>query len=95
MAGLPLIPHCEIEPECCGMLCQVVDSEGVHFECNECRAVVTKEDAARIVLQMESCEVRCPHCGKMNHMDGFSEVFAVTCRFCGKPVEPGKFPPEG
>jgi hypothetical protein len=66
MARLPPIPHCEIEPECCGTLCQVVDSEGIHFECNECSAVVSKEDAAHVAFQLDSSEVRCPRCGQVN-----------------------------
>jgi hypothetical protein len=81
---LPLLPHCDIEPDCCGCLIETIDNDGTRFVCNECGAVVSKEDVARLVLQMESCATRCQHCGKMNHIDGFSEVFAFTCWFCGK-----------
>ena len=83
--ALPIIPHSEIEPDCCGCLCQVV-GETTFFKCNECAAIVSKEEVARIVLQMESCEATCPHCGRVNHIEGFVEVFAFRCRFCGEGV---------
>jgi hypothetical protein len=82
---LPLIPYCDLDPDCCGCLCQVV-AETTFFQCNECGAIVSKEDAARIVLQMESCEATWPHCGSVNEISGFSEVFAFRCRFCGEGV---------
>ena len=84
--ALPLIPHSEIEPDCCGCLCEVVDEEKTYFICNECSAIVSKEEAARIVLEMESVDEVCPHCGKVNRIDGFSEVFAFICRHCGQGV---------
>lgn len=59
--------------------------EGTRFVCNECGAVVSKKDVARIVIEMESTDVSCPHCGKVNHIDGFSEVSAFV-RFCGEGV---------
>ena len=83
---LPLIPHCDLDPECCGCICEVMEEDGPRFVCNECGATVPKEDVARIVLEMEFCEATCPHCGKVNHIDGFSEVFAFRCRFCGEGV---------
>lgn len=79
-----LIPHCDLDPECCGCLCEVVDESGSHFVCNECSAVVSKEDVARLVLEMESTVATCPHCGRVNHIERFSEVFAFRCRFCGQ-----------
>jgi hypothetical protein len=59
MSGLPPIPHCEIEPECCGCLCEVA-ADTTYFVCNECGAIVSKEEAARIVTEMESTDVTCP-----------------------------------
>ena len=47
---------------------------------------VPVEEVQRVVLQMESCEATCPHCGKLNHIDGFSEVYAFVCRHCGEAV---------
>ena len=34
MSGLPLIPHFEIDPECCGCLCEVA-ADTTSFVCNE------------------------------------------------------------
>ena len=65
---------------------EIMGADGLHFECNECGAVLTKEQVAPIILAMESCEATCPHCGKVNRIDGFSEVFAFRCRFCGEGV---------
>jgi hypothetical protein len=84
--GLPLIPHCNLEPDCCGFLMEFVDEAGIHFVCNECGAVLTKEQVAPLILEMESCDATCPHCGRVNHIDGFSEVSAFRCRFCGEGV---------
>jgi DNA-directed RNA polymerase subunit RPC12/RpoP len=81
MSGLPLIPHFGIDPECCGCLCEVA-ADTTSFVCNECGAVVSKEEAARIVTEMESTDVTCPHCGRINQIDGFSKVFAFVCRYC-------------
>ena len=86
MPGLPLIPHSEIEPDCCGCLCEVIEEDGPKFVCNECGAVVSTEDVGRLVLEMESTQATCPHCGRVNHIEGFAEVFAFNCRFCGQGV---------
>jgi hypothetical protein len=61
-----------------------VDENGQRFICNECNAIVSKEQVARIVLEMESCEAKCPHCGRVNQISGFYEVFAFVCRYCGQ-----------
>jgi RNase P subunit RPR2 len=63
-----------------------MEKDGPRFVCNKCRAIVSKEEVARIVMQMESCEATCPHCGRVNHIEGFSEVFAFVCRYCGQGV---------
>jgi len=36
----------------CGCLCEVMDVDGPRFVCNECGAEVSKEDVARLVLEM-------------------------------------------
>ena len=48
-----------------GMHLWVLEEDGPRFVCNECGAVVSKEDVARLVLEMESTKA-CPHCGKVN-----------------------------
>jgi hypothetical protein len=50
------------------------------FFCNECEVEVSVEDIPCIVMMMESCEATCPHCGRVNEISGFSEVFAFVCR---------------
>jgi hypothetical protein len=88
LIALPLIPHCDMDPECCGCLMQVMGEDGIYFRCNECGAVLTKGRgrAAPLILSMESCEATCLHCGKVNEVTGFSEVFAFVYRFCGQGV---------
>ena len=63
-----------------------MENDGVHFICNECGATVSKEDVARLVLEMESTDETCPHCGKLNHIEGFSQVLAFVCRHCAQGV---------
>ena len=65
---------------------EVVEETGSKWVCNECGAVISEEEVARIVLQVDSCEATCPHCGKVNEISGFSEVSAFVCRFCGEGV---------
>ena len=35
---------------------------------------------------MESCQAICPHCGRVNHIEGLAEVFTFVCRHCGEAV---------
>jgi DNA-directed RNA polymerase subunit RPC12/RpoP len=60
--------------------------DGPKFTCNECEAIIPVQDVQRVVLEMESTEATCPHCGQASHIDGFSEVFAFVCRHCQKGV---------
>ena len=82
---LPIIPHMDFGADCCGCLVEIV-GEAAEYRCNECGAVIAPVDVQRVVMEMESCEATCTHCGKINHIDGFSEVYAFTCRQCGKGV---------
>jgi hypothetical protein len=84
--ALPLIPHSDLDPDCCGCICQVMENDGPRFICNECAAVISKEAIARLVLEMDSCEATCSHCGHVNEFQGFSEMLAFRCRFCGEGV---------
>jgi len=88
MDYLPLISHRDLDPNCCGCIYDVIENDGPRFVCNECWALISKEDVTRIVVEMESTEASCPHCGRVNHIEGFSEVFAFRCRFCGGASEP-------
>jgi phage FluMu protein Com len=84
--GLPIIPHELFGADCCGCL-YIIMGEEPEYRCNECNAVIPREDVQRIVLQMASCEATCPHCGRVNEISGFSEVSAFVCRFCGTGVD--------
>jgi hypothetical protein len=44
------------------------------------------EGVQRVVMQMESTEEICPHCGRANQIDGFSRVYAFVCRHSGTGV---------
>ena len=68
-------------------LFEIVDIQGSHFVHNECDTVLIKEHAL-LILETESCEATCPHRGKVNHIEGFTEVLAFRCRFCGEGVGP-------
>jgi hypothetical protein len=78
---LPLIPHCDLEPECCGCLMAVMGEDGIHFRCNECGVVSTKEQVAPCILATESCEATWPHCGHANHINGFQR-FPLSVPSC-------------
>jgi len=73
--ALPLIPHSEIEPECCGCLCEIVEDK-TYFVCNECSAVVSVEQVQRIVMQMESTEATCP---SLRQGEPDQRVFGSRC----------------
>jgi hypothetical protein len=49
-------------------------------------AIISKEGLARIVMTMESCDTTCPHCGRVNQISGFSQVFSFVCRYCREGV---------
>ena len=83
---LPLLFHADLDPECCGCINEEMENDGPRFVCNECAAVIPKEDVARLVLNTESTQVTCTHCGQVNDISGFSEVSAFVCRFCGQGV---------
>lgn len=83
--ALPIIPHEEFGAECCGCLVEIV-GETTEYRCNECGAVIQPDEVQRVVMEMPSVEETCPHCGKVNRIEGFSQVFAFVCRHCGQGV---------
>ena len=36
--------------------------------------------------EMPAVEETCPHCGKLNEITGFTEVYTFVCRHCGRGV---------
>jgi|HubBroStandDraft_1064217.scaffolds.fasta_scaffold422169_1 predicted RNA-binding Zn-ribbon protein involved in translation (DUF1610 family) len=83
--ALPIMPHELFGVDSCGSLFEIVAGTS-EFVCNECGAKVPTPEAHRGVMQMESTEDTCPHCGMLNQIDGFSEVSAFICRHCGRGV---------
>jgi predicted RNA-binding Zn-ribbon protein involved in translation (DUF1610 family) len=83
--ALPIIPHEEFGADCCGCLVEIV-GETTEYHCNECGAVISPADVQRVVMEMPSVEATCPHCGNLNQIDWFSQVFAFVCRHCGQGV---------
>jgi hypothetical protein len=83
--ALPIVPHELFGGDCCGCLHDIVGEQS-QFVCNECGAVVPVADVQGAVMEMESCEATCPHCGRINHIDGFSKIEAFVCRHCGRGV---------
>jgi transposase-like protein len=83
--ALPIIPHEDFGADCCGCL-YIVAGDQPEYRCNECGAVIPPEDVHRVVMEMPSAKETCPHCGTVNQIEGFSEVFAFVCRHCGRGV---------
>jgi hypothetical protein len=70
------------------------DTADIELMCNECGFVygtVPAAEAEAVLLRMAMeegvCSERCPHCGEMNVILGFSSLEAFTCRFCGQGVK--------
>jgi hypothetical protein len=53
-----------------------MENDGPRFVCNECDAETPKEDVGPLVLEIDSCEATCRHCGPVNQFQGFSEIRA-------------------
>ena len=77
----PILPHEFFGADCCGCLVEEILDDGPKFTCNECGEPVPVQDVQRVVLEMESTEATCPHCGHVNQIDGFprcSHSSAIT-----------------
>ncbi len=85
VVALPIIPHESFGGDCCGCLYIVAGTEP-EYHCNECGAIISAGDVHRVVMEMPSVEETCPHCGRVNQIDGFLQVFAFVCRHCGQGV---------
>jgi hypothetical protein len=89
-----VIPHSDFgNPDCCGCLNGIVEGETAKIECNECGAVVRTVPASDLQRTLDEMELsldvsveKCPHCGSVNVMPGFSKVLAYTCDGCGVVV---------
>lgn len=93
---LSTLPHSSFgDPECCGVL-YGIRREGDYLAsvvCNECNAIlqtVAAGDLRRTLDEMELtldvAAAKCPHCGAVNLLSGFSKVLVFTCRECGDVV---------
>jgi hypothetical protein len=89
------IPHMDFgDPECCGMLYGVTVGERGLIGCNECHAIVREVLADELQgtltgmeLSLDTCTKKCPHCGSVNLIVGFSKMLSYTCQKCGKVVK--------
>jgi Zn finger protein HypA/HybF involved in hydrogenase expression len=83
--AFPIIPHEFFGVDCCGCLVEIVGVER-QFRCNECDAVIPAEDVQRAVMETESTEAICPHCGEVNQISDFASVDAFICVRCCRGV---------
>jgi len=81
--ALPILPHELFGADCCGCLVEIV-AETTEFVCNECGAVLPPDAVHLAVMTLEFTDASCPHCGRVNHITGFSEVHAFVCVYCGQ-----------
>ena len=99
----PILPHLDFgDPECCGTIWAITrngDPDTADLICNECSAVVRTVptvDVQRILDEMESmldvATSKCPHCGAVTLVPGFSRVLAFVCHECGTGVTPAEDP---
>jgi hypothetical protein len=89
---MPIVAHESVPGvECCGCIIATVEGTNVELRCNECGAVVgvVQIDVLKGLLGLERAEDTCPHCGKVNTFQGFTDVTAYVCVECGKAVGAG------
>jgi DNA-directed RNA polymerase subunit RPC12/RpoP len=65
----------------------------VELFCNECSAIVRNVPVEELqktldgmVLDMDFASAKCPHCGAINLLPGFTEMLAFICLECGRTV---------
>jgi hypothetical protein len=89
-----ILPHSSFgDLECCGCLCGIVAGDRAAIVCNECNVVVRRvptgaleKTFTEMELSVEVATEKCPYCGSVNILPGFSKVSAFTCRTCQKAV---------
>jgi ribosomal protein S27E len=89
-----ILPHSDFgDPECWGLLLPVERGDFADIVCNECGAIIQSVNAAdlrraldEMQLELDVASERCPHCGSVNLLPGFSQMLAFTCRSCGRAV---------
>jgi hypothetical protein len=60
---------------------------GVYFNCNERAVVLSKEQVGPHIRTTESRDASCPPGRRMNLIEGFTEISAFRCLFCGEGVQ--------
>jgi len=88
------IPHADFgEPECPGLLFGTQTTDQAYIGCTDCDAVVRTVQASELQATLNAMELtldtrteRCPHCGAVNLMVGFSRMIAFICDKCARPV---------
>jgi hypothetical protein len=89
-----ILPHSDFgAPDCCELLLPFERGDFADIICNECGAIIQSVNAADLRRTLDEMQVkldvaseRCPHCGSVNHMPGFSQMLAFSCRSCGRAV---------
>jgi hypothetical protein len=91
-----IVPH-EIvaRVECCGCLIAIRRRDKPEIRCNECDALIDAVPLEELEATMaklsapmweEVTSERCPHCGAVNVLPGFSSMEAYICKECGEGV---------
>lgn len=95
-----ILPH-EIvaDVDCCGCLVAIRRGDQAEIRCNECDALIEtapldelQTTISRLALPMWQTVTsqRCPHCGALNVLPGFSSMEAYICKECGEGVRVGR-----
>jgi ribosomal protein L37AE/L43A len=90
------VPHSDAgNPDCCGCIVPKVRGDVADLICNECDLVfeggVPRVDVnarlAALTTITEAASATCPHCGALNVLPRFSEMYAFVCQECGEGVK--------
>lgn len=87
-----IVPHSSFgDPDCPGLFFPEDRDQESDIMCNDCGFVLKTVPAAdanrtmdELKLSQDVASGKCPHCGSVNLIPGFSRVFAFTCRNCGR-----------
>ena len=91
--GYLVVPHQALVGGNCEGCIMVHERDGqADLKCNACDVIVRTvpiDQAAATLFELASTEIcteRCPHCGALNVVPGFSAMEAFICSECGEGV---------
>jgi DNA-directed RNA polymerase subunit RPC12/RpoP len=86
---MPCVLHGITGVDCTGRVVAVVEDTTVELRCDKCGAVVGVVQAGIMegLLGLDSDEVECPHCGKVNTFATIQELVTYVCSHCGGTVD--------